>query len=165
MANAFSFDIVSEVNMQEVDNAINQAEKELLQRFDFKGSKSSIAYDRNAKKITLVADDDFKLRALKDIIEGRFAKRGVSIKSLNYKTQEQAFEGTVRQVAEIASGLPSEKAKELVKIIKDAKFKVQAAIEGEKVRVSSQKKDELQTVMAHLRSINFPLSLQFTNYR
>src|SRR3989339_795744 len=152
-----SFDIVSELNWQEVDNAVNQAQKELLQRYDFKGSKSSIDYDKTGKKITLVADDDFKLRALTDILEGRFAKRGVSIKSLTYKTPESAFEGTLRQAVELTSGLPSEKAKELVKIIKDAKFKVQAQIEGDKLRVSSAKKDELQAVIAHIRSINFSL--------
>ncbi|OGS19610.1 MAG: YajQ family cyclic di-GMP-binding protein [Elusimicrobia bacterium RIFOXYA2_FULL_50_26] len=165
MGAQFSFDIVSEVNMQEVDNAINQAQKELAQRFDFKNSKSSIDYDLNAKKITLIADDDFKLRALKDILEGRMAKRSVSLKCLTYKTPENAFEGTLRQVAEITSGMPSEKAKEIVKIIKDAKLKVQASIEGEKVRVSSQKKDELQAVISLLRNANFSLPLQFTNYR
>lgn len=165
MGNAFSFDVVSEINFMEVENAINQAQKELAQRFDFKGSKSSIDYNKTEKKITLIADDDFKLRALRDIVEGRMAKRSVSIKSLKYKDQEQSFEGTVRQVAELVSGLPSERAKELVKAVKDAKFKVQVQIEGEKVRVSSPKKDELQAVITFMRNLNFPLPLQFTNYR
>ena len=165
MAQNFSFDIVSEVNFMEVENAINQAQKELTQRFDFKGSKSSIDYNKTEKKITLVADDDFKLRALRDIIDGRFAKRGVSLKALEEKPPENSFEGTIRQVLNIVSGLPSDKAKEIVKIIKDAKIKVQAQIEGAKVRVSSPKKDELQTVIAHLRNVNFSLPLQFTNYR
>jgi len=165
MAQNFSFDIVSEVNMQEVDNAINQAQKELAQRYDFKGSKASIDYNKTDKKITLVADDDFKMRALRDILETRMAKRGVSIKALEYKEPEKAFEGTLRQVATITSGLPSEKAKELVKLIKDAKLKVQVQIEGAKVRVSSPKKDELQGVIAYLRGVNFALPLQFTNYR
>src|SRR3989339_1858923 len=150
MASNFSFDIVSDVNLMEVDNAINQAQKELAQRFDFKNSKSTIEYNKADKKITLIADDDFKLRALQDIIEGRMAKRGVSIKSLTYKTPESAFEGTLRQVVEITSGLPAEKAKELSKLIKDAKFKVQVQIEGTKLKVSSPKKDELQEVIAFI---------------
>jgi len=165
MASNFSFDIVSEVNFQEVDNGINQAQKELAQRFDFKNSKSSIEYNKAEKKITLIADDDFKLRALRDILEGRFAKRGVSLKSLKSKDPEKAFEGTIRQVIELTSGMPVEKSKELVKIIKDLKLKVQPQIEGEKVRVISSKKDDLQTVIAHLRSIDFSLPLQFVNFR
>lgn len=165
MANNYSFDIVSEVNFMEVENAINQAQKELIQRFDFKGSKASIDYDKTGKKITLVADDDFKLNALRDIIEGRMAKRGVSLKSMKNGTPEKAFEGTVRQVIELISGFPSDKAKELVKLIKDAKCKVQAQIEGEKVRVLSPKKDELQNTMTFLRSATFSLPLQFTNFR
>jgi len=165
MAQNFSFDIVSEVNFMEVENAINQAQKELVQRFDFKGSKSSIDYNKTDKKITLVADDDFKLRALRDILDGRFAKRGVSLKALEEKPPENSFEGTIRQVVNIVSGLPSDKAKEIVKLIKDAKIKVNAQIEGSKVRVSSPKKDELQTVITHLRNVNFSLPLQFTNYR
>ncbi len=165
MAEKFSFDIVSEVDMMEVDNAVNQAQKELANRFDFKGSKSSIDLNKNDKKITLVADDDFKLKALKDILEGRFAKRGISIKSLDYKAQEKAFEGYIRQSAEIISGIPSDKAKELVKIIKDSKLKVQTQIDGAKVRVISPKKDELQAVIAYLKQASFSLPLQFTNYR
>jgi uncharacterized protein YajQ (UPF0234 family) len=164
MAN-FSFDIVSEVNFMEVENAINQAQKELAQRFDFRGSKSSIDYNKTDKKITLIADDDYKLRALRDILEGRMAKRSVSLKSLQSKEPEKAFEGTLRQVIDLQSGLPSEKAKELVKMIKDAKLKVQAQIEGDKVRVVSSKKDELQAAITFLRAANFSLPLQFTNYR
>ncbi len=165
MAQNFSFDIVSDVNFMEVENAVNQAQKELAQRFDFKGSKSTIEYNKEEKKLTLIGDDDFKLRALRDIVDGRFAKRGVSLKALEEKPTEKAFEGTVRQVINIVSGLPSEKAKEVVKIIKDSKIKVTAQIEGSKVRVISPKKDELQAVMAHLRNINFSLPLQFTNFR
>lgn len=165
MADKFSFDIVSEADMMEVENAVNQAQKELANRFDFKGSKSSIELNKNDKKITLVADDEFKMKALKDILEGRFAKRGVSIKALSYKAEEKAFEGHIRQVAEIISGLPSDKAKELVKIIKDSKIKVQAQIDGSKVKVISPKKDDLQQVIAYLKGISFPLPLQFTNYR
>ncbi|MEA5000338.1 MAG: YajQ family cyclic di-GMP-binding protein [Endomicrobiaceae bacterium] len=165
MASNFSFDIVSEVNFMEVDNAINQAQKELSQRFDFKNSKSSIDYNKTDKKIILIGDDEFKLKALTDIVEGKFAKRGVSLKSLEYKAKEQSFEGTVRQTIELVSGLPSEKAKELSKLIKSSNFKVNTQIEGGKIKVSSPKKDELQAVITYLKSANFSLPLQFTNYR
>lgn len=165
MADKFSFDIVSEVNMMEVENAVNQAQKELLNRFDFKGSKSLIDLNKNDKKITLIADDDYKMKALKDILEGRFAKRGVSIKCLNYKSQEKAFEGYIRQVAEIISGLPSDKAKELSKLIRDSKIKIQTQIDGSKVKVISSKKDDLQQVISYLKEVSFSLPLQFTNYR
>lgn len=165
MASTFSFDVVSEVNFMEVDNAINQAQKELSQRFDFKGSKSSIDYNKTDKKITLIGDDDFKLKALIDIVEGKFAKRGVSLKTLTYKPKEQSFEGTVRQVIELISGLPADKAKELSKLIKDSKIKVNTQIEGSKVKVSSAKKDDLQSVITYLKTAGFSLPLQFTNYR
>jgi hypothetical protein len=164
MAN-FSFDIVSEVDLQEVDNAVNQATKELSQRYDFKGSKSSIEYDRANKKITLIGDDSYKLQAVKDILFTRLAKRGVSLKSFDFKEPEHAFEGTLRQVVEIICGIPKEKAKDLVKIIKDLGLKVQVQVDGDKLKVSSAKKDELQGVIAHLRSIEFPLALSFCNYR
>lgn len=165
MANNFSFDIVSEVNFMEVDNAITQAQKELAQRYDFKGSKSSIDYNKAEKKITLIGDDEFKLKSLVDIVEGKFAKRGVPLKSMNFKAKEQAFEGTVRQIIELVSGLPSDKAKELTKMIKNEKFKVNTQIEGSKIKVSSPKKDELQAVITFLKNVKFSLPLQFTNYR
>jgi uncharacterized protein YajQ (UPF0234 family) len=165
MADKFSFDIVSQVDMMEVENAVNQAQKELANRFDFKGSKSSIDFNKGEKKITLVADDDYKLKALIDILETRFAKRSISIKALNYKAQEKAFEGYIRQVAEIVSEMPSDKAKELAKLIKDSKLKVQTQIDGSKVKVISPKKDDLQSVIAYLKQSSFSLPLQFTNYR
>ncbi len=165
MASNFSFDVVSEVNFMEVENAVNQAQKELSQRFDFKGSKSSIDYNKTDKKLTLIGDDDFKLKSVIDIVESKFAKRGVSLRALNYKPKEQSFEGTVRQTIELVSGLPSEKAKELSKLIKDSKLKVNTQIEGGKIKVSSPKKDELQAVITYLKSANFSLPLQFTNYR
>ena len=165
MASNFSFDVVSEVNFMEVENAVNQAQKELSQRFDFKGSKSSIDYNKSDKKITLIGDDEFKLKSVIDIVEGKFAKRGVSLRALNYKPKEQSFEGTLRQTIELVSGLPSEKAKELSKLIKDSKLKVNTQIEGGKIKVSSPKKDELQAVITYLKSANFSLPLQFTNYR
>lgn len=164
MAN-FSFDIVSEVDLQEVDNAVNQAKKELAQRYDFKDSKSSIDFDRDKKTITLVADDDFKLRSLKDILATRLAKRGVSLKSLVFKDAEKAFEGTLRQAAEISTGIPKEKAKELAQIIKNLNLKVQTQIEGEKLRVTSAKKDDLQAVISHLRTVDFTPPISFCNYR
>ena len=164
MAN-FSFDIVSEVDLQEADNAVNQAIKELSQRYDFKNSKASIAFDRKEKKITLIADDDFKLRALTDILAIRLAKRGVSIKAFKFNEPEKAFEGYLRQTVEICMGIDKERAKELTGIIKGLGLKVQAQIEGEKIKVSSAKKDELQGVITHLRNLDFSLPLNFCNYR
>lgn len=162
---SFSFDIVSEADLQEVDNAVNQAKKEMAQRFDFKGSKSSIDFNRTEKKITLVGDDDFKLNSVKDMLASKLAKRAVSIKFLTFKDPESVFGGCIQQVAELASGLAQDKAKDLVKIIKALDLKVQAQIEGGKVRVSSAKKDDLQAVIAHLRKIDFPAALTFNNYR
>jgi cyclic-di-GMP-binding protein len=164
MAN-FSFDIVSEVDLQEMDNAVNQANKELAQRYDFKDSKASIAYDRLEKKITLIADNDFKLRALTDILTTRMAKRGISVKSLKFNPPEKAFEGYLRQSVDICCGIDKEKAKELTGIIKKLGLKVQTQIEGEKVKVSSAKKDELQAVIAHVKGLNFSIPLNFCNYR
>ncbi|MDD5669581.1 MAG: YajQ family cyclic di-GMP-binding protein [Candidatus Omnitrophica bacterium] len=162
---SFSFDIVSEVNIQEVDNAVNQAQKELAQRYDFKDSKSSISFDREEKKITLVADDDFKLRAVTDILSTRLAKRGVSLKALVFAAPEKAFEGTLRQKIDVTMGIPNEKAKDLVKIIKGLNLKVQSQVDGDKIRVSGSKKDDLQSVIAHLRSLDFSLPLTFCNFR
>ena len=161
----FSFDIVSEVDMQEVDNAVNQAKKEISQRYDFKGSKCEIDFKREEKKLILVADNDYKLRALRDVLNGRLIKRGISLKSLDLGQPQQAFEGTVRQHIDIAVGIDKEKAKELVKIIKDMKLKVQASIEGEKLRVTAAKKDDLQEVISNIKSIEFSLPLSFCNYR
>ncbi len=160
-----SFDIVAEANLQEVDNAVNQTKKELLQRFDFKGSKVSIEYNRNEKKITLVGDDDFKLRALRDMFTTRLAKRGVSVRLLIFKEPQKVLGGCLQQIADLVSGIPHEKAKEITKIIKKLGLKVQVQIEGEKVRVFSPKKDNLQLVIAHLRKIDFPIALTFCNYR
>ncbi|MFA6383894.1 MAG: YajQ family cyclic di-GMP-binding protein [Candidatus Omnitrophota bacterium] len=165
MAANFSFDIVSEVDLQEVDNAVNQSKKEIAQRYDFRGGKSSIDFDRAEKKITMVADDDLKLRALKDILATKLAKRGVSLKACTFKDPEKAFEGTLRQLVELATGIDKEKAKDLVKIIKDLNLKIQTQIEGDKIRISSAKKDDLQAVIAHVRGIDFPLALAFNNFR
>ena len=164
MAN-FSFDIISEVDLQEMDNAVNQANKELAQRYDFKDSKASIAYDRKEKKVTLIADNDFKLRALTDILVTRMAKRRIFLKSLKFNHPEKAFEGYLRQTVEICMGIDKDRAKELTGIIKGLKVKVQTQIEGEKIKVSSAKKDELQAVIVHLKGLSFSIPLQFSNYR
>src|SRR5258708_256163 len=144
-----SFDIVSEVNLQEVDNAINQARKELSTRYDFRGSKSEIQFDNN--EIKIIGDDDYKLRAVKDILESKLLKRGVSLKSLDYQKEEDASMGTKRQVAKLINGLSKEKAKEIVALIKDSRLKVQPAIQDEQVRVTSKSIDELQSVIAALK--------------
>ena len=161
----FSFDIVSEVDLQEADNAVNQAKKELAQRFDFKNTNSSIDYNRAEKKITLVSVDDFKLKSLADMLSAKMVKRGVSLKALTFKNPEKVFGGNIQQMVELASGISKDRAKELVQIIKGFGLKVQAQIEGEKIRVFSPKKDDLQAVITHLRKIDFPLALTFGNYR
>ena len=164
MAN-FSFDIVSEVDLQEMDNAVSQTKKELAQRYDFKKSKSSITYNRKEKEIILIADDNFKLRALTDILATRMAKRGIAYKSLKFKDPEKAFEGYLRQVVEISIGIDKEKAKELTASIKKLGLKVRTQIEGDKIKVRSAKKDDLQAVIAHLRGLKFSIPLNFCNYR
>ncbi|MEA2413571.1 MAG: cyclic-di-GMP-binding protein [Thermoanaerobaculia bacterium] len=163
MAQDFSFDIVSKTEMQEVTNAIQQAQKELAQRFDFKGSKSSI--ELTAEEIVLVSDDEGKLRSVKDILETKLVKRGVSLKAVDYATLEQAAGGTVRQKAKIVQGIEIEKAKAIVKAIKDAKLKVQASIQSEQVRVTGRAKDDLQKAMAIVKGHDYGIPLQFTNYR
>lgn len=165
MAETFSFDIVSEVNLQEIDNATNQARKEIAQRYDFKGSKSSIELDLKEKKITVASDDDFKLKAVIDILQTKLIKRGVPIKALDYGPVEGAAGGTVRQVIALRQGIDKENAKLLVKMIKDTKRKVQAQIMDDQVRVSGRVKDDLQAVMAMVRDAELKFAVQFTNYR
>jgi uncharacterized protein YajQ (UPF0234 family) len=165
MADLFSFDIVSQVNLQEVDNAVNQAVKEVRTRFDFKNSKSSIEFLKNEKKIRLIADDDMKLRNLQDILRSRIAARKIPVKSLQFKPAEQAFEGTLRQEVELVQGIPQEKAKEIVRMIKGLKLKVQVSIQGDELRVSGKSKDDLQGAIAHLKNNPLDIPLQFTNYR
>ncbi len=161
-----SFDIVSEVNFQEVDNAVTQAQKELSQRFDFKDSKSTIELDKAAKTITLRTENEFRLKTITDMVQNKFAKRNVSLKSLQYgKIESGMVGGSVRQVITIQNGIPSEKAKEIVKYIKDLKIKVQPMIQAEQVRVQAVKIDDLQATIAALRPKNFELDLQFINFR
>jgi uncharacterized protein YajQ (UPF0234 family) len=165
VADQFSFDVVSEVNMQELKNALDQATKEIKQRFDFKDSKTEITLKEKEKELVVVSDDEYKLNAVQDIIKPKCVKRGVSLKALVQGTIEPALGGTVRQVAKIQSGLTSDKAKEISKAVKDSKLKVQTQIQGEQVRILSKSKDELQSVMACLRGKDFGIDLQFTNYR
>jgi uncharacterized protein YajQ (UPF0234 family) len=163
MAQEFSFDVVSKTDMQEVANAIQQAQKELAQRFDFKGSKSSI--ELAAEELVLASDDEGKLVSVKDIVESKLVKRKVSLKALDYQKLEQAAGGTVRQRVKIVQGIEVEKAKAIVKTIKDAKVKVQASIQSDQVRVVGRSKDDLQKAMALVRETDFGIPLQFTNYR
>ena len=164
-SNESSFDIVSRVDLQEVDNAVNQARKELANRFDFRGSRSAIEWNREEKKLVLLGDDELKLKNLKDILTTRLAMRKVSMKSLEWGQEEKAFDGLVRQEVKLTMGIPGEKAKEVVRVIKEMGLKVQASIQGEEVRVCSRSKDVLQDVIQHLRAQQFSLPLQFTNYR
>jgi cyclic-di-GMP-binding protein len=163
MAQEFSFDIVSKTDLQEVANAVQQAQKELAQRFDFKGSKSSI--ELSAEEIVLVSDDEGKLRSVKDILESKLVKRGVSLKALDYAALEQAAGGTVRHRAKIVQGIEIEKAKAIVKSIKEAKLKVQASIQSDQVRVTGRTKDDLQKAIAIAKGTDYGIPLQFTNYR
>jgi len=165
VADQFSFDVVSEVNMQELKNALDQATKEIKQRFDFKDSKTEITLKEKERELVVVSDDEYKLKAVQDIIKSKCVKRGVSLKAFEHDAIEPALSGTVRQVAKIQSGLASEKAKEISKAIKDSKLKAQAQIQGEQVRILSKSKDELQSVIAFLRGKDFGIDLQFTNYR
>jgi uncharacterized protein YajQ (UPF0234 family) len=166
MAQVNSFDITSNVDLQEVDNALNQARKEVAQRYDFKGSKASIEFDPKDSKLTLVADDDFKLNALWEIVQTRLVRRNVPVKNLTRGTAQPAANSTVRQEITLQQGIPSEKARDIVKFLKDSKMKkVQAAIQGDQLRVSSPSRDELQEVMRLLREQDFGVALQFGNYR
>lgn len=163
MAQEFTFDIVSNTDQQEVINAIQQASKEIQTRFDFKNSKSSI--ELKDEEIILVSDDETKLKSVKDILEEKMVKRKVSLKSLDYQKLEDATLGTVRQKVKIKQGIESDKAKAIVKKIKDAKIKVQVSIQGEQVRVAGKSKDDLQKAMQLVREGDFGLPLQFVNFR
>jgi uncharacterized protein YajQ (UPF0234 family) len=158
-----SFDIVSNVDLQEVKNALAQATKELLTRFDLKASGSSI--ELAGEELVLVSSDDFKLKAVREILEGKLVKRGVPLKALSYGTVEKALGGTVRQRASFQKGIPIEKAREIVKLVKGTKRKVQTAIQGEQLRITGKNKDDLQAVMQLLRGSDLGIDMQFTNYR
>lgn len=165
MAQEFSFDVVSKVDLQEVLNAVQQASKEIATRFDFRGSASKIEWNEKELALTLTSDDAHKLKSVVDILETRLAKRGIAVKSLDFGKIEDAAGATVRQIVTVQQGIASEKAKEMVKAIKEKKLKVQAAIQGDQVRVSGRNKDDLQSVMTLLRAGDYGVPLQFTNYR
>jgi cyclic-di-GMP-binding protein len=157
------FDIVSRIDLQEVANAVNVALKEIRNRFDFKNSKADILLEK--ERLTLIADDDFKVRGLKQVLEEKLVKRKVSLKALEYGRVEDAANRTVRQVATFQAGIPIEKAREIVKLVKGEKFKAQVAIQGDEVRVSSQKIDVLQEIIAFLKGRDLGIHMQFTNFR
>ena len=161
-----SFDVVSEVNMQELDNAVTQAKKELDQRFDFKGSNSSIELDKTQKTVTLKTENEYRLKTIVDLLQGKCVKRSVSLKALQFGKLETGMAGgSVKQVITIQNGIVSDKAKEISKFIRDSKIKVQAQIQGDQIRVQSPKIDDLQAVMALLRPQDFGVDLQFVNFR
>jgi uncharacterized protein YajQ (UPF0234 family) len=159
-----SFDIVSKVDLQEVSNAIQQALKEIHTRYDLKDSKSDVQLD-NKEALILTSADEFKLKAVNDVLQGKLVKRNVPLKALEYGAIEQAAGSTVRQRVTMQQGIPIEKAREIVKVIKNSKKKVQAAIQGDLVRVSGKDRDTLQEIMAVLKQQDFGIDMQFTNYR
>ena len=160
-----SFDIVSDLDMQEVDNAVNMAQKEIAQRFDFRGGKSSIELDKTAKKIKILADDDMKLRSIHQIVESKLAKREVDLRGLKYGKEESGSGGIIRQEIDLKAGLDKEEAKEITKLIKESKVKVQAQIQDEQVRVTSKSIDELQAAISVLKKGELKFPLQYINMR
>jgi len=165
MAKNCSFDIVSNVDIQEVKNAISQAVMEIRQRFDFKGSKSEITLDEKVPAINLVSDDEHKMKSVVDILEGKLIKRKVSLKALSYGQVEPAGGNTVRQTVQLQQGIPQEKGKEIVKAVKGMKIKVQGQVMDDQVRVTGKSRDDLQAVIAELNSKDFGIAMSFTNYR
>jgi cyclic-di-GMP-binding protein len=158
-----SFDIVSKVDMQEVDNAVNQTVKEIGQRYDFKGSKSEVTLEKDSIKV--LADDDFKLKAIIDILQSKFVKRNISPKALQYGKAEEASGSMVRQIITLQAGIPKEKAKEIGAIIKETKLKVQSQIQDDQVRVTGKNIDDLQEVIRVLKAKDLDIDMQFVNFR
>lgn len=163
MAQEFSFDVVSKTDPQEISNAIQQAKKEIQTRFDFKGSKSEISMKE--EEIELLSDDEVKLKSVRDILEDKMVKRKVPLKALDYQKIEQASMGTVRQRVKIVQGIETDKAKAIVRTLKDAKVKVQASIQGDQVRVAGKNKDDLQKAIQLIKEGDYGIPLQFVNYR
>jgi uncharacterized protein YajQ (UPF0234 family) len=163
MAKDCSFDVVSEVDMQEVDNAVNQTIKEINQRFDFRGSKASVSLD--GIEIKAVADDDYKLKNVVEILQAKVIKRGISLKNLDYGKVEAGFSGTARQIIKIKKGIDKDNAKDVISSIKNSRLKVQAQLMDDQVRVSGKNKDDLQNAIAHLKQGDFKIDLQFVNFR
>jgi uncharacterized protein YajQ (UPF0234 family) len=165
MADEHSFDVVSRVDMQEVSNAVQQALKEMQQRFDFKGSKSNIELNKDKAEIVLTADDDYKLKSLTEMLKAKLVKRNVSLKALNFGRTEKAAGETVRQIVGLQKGISPERAKDIVKLIKDMKLKVQSEIQKDQVRVRAKKIDDLQAVITMLKGKDFDFHIEFINYR
>lgn len=163
MASEFSFDVVSKIDRQELDNAINQARKEIAGRFDFKNSKTEITADE--KTIAILSDDELKMKNVVDIVQAKAIKRGIDVRVFEYGTVEPAAQNTVRQVVTLRSGIPKDKSKVLTEKIKALKLKVNTQVQDEQIRVSSKSKDDLQKVMDALRGPGIDLPLQFVNYR
>lgn len=160
-----SFDIASELDLMEVENAVNQAQKEIGQRFDFRGGKSDIEFDKTAKKIKITADDDMKLRSIHQILQQKMAKRNLDLRGLKFGKEEGGSGGIIRQTVDLKAGIEKEEAKEITKTIRDSKLKVQAEIQGEQVRVTAKSIDDLQTTIAMLKSKDLGFPLQFINMR
>lgn len=161
-----SFDIVNEINYQEVDNAVNQTAKEISTRFDFRGGSSSIEFDKTEKKIKISADDELKLRSIHQLLELRLVKRGIDLRLVDYGKEEQASGNVIRQELSFKNGIDKEEAKKITKIIKDSKIKVQAQVQDEQIRVTAKKIDDLQATISLLKgSSEIGLPLQFTNMR
>ncbi|MBI1909348.1 MAG: YajQ family cyclic di-GMP-binding protein [Deltaproteobacteria bacterium] len=158
-----SFDIVSEINRQEVDNAVNQTRKEIITRYDFKGSKSEINLDKD--EIHLLSDDDYKMKALIDILQNKSVKRGISLKSFEVGKIEPAGGQSLKCTIKLVNGIDTDRARELVRKIKELELKVQPSIDGDKVRISGKKRDDLQGVIQTVRGFDFPIPLQFINFR
>ena len=165
MADEHSFDIVSRVDLQEVSNAVQQAVKEIGQRFDFKGSKTSLELDKDKSEIGIISDDEYKLRSVIEILKNKLVKRNVPLKTLLFGKIEKAAGETLRQTLTLQQGISTEKAKEIVKLIKDTKIKAQAEIQKDQVRVRAKKIDDLQSVIAMLKSKEFDFNAEFINYR
>ncbi len=165
MADEHSFDVVSKVDLQEVSNAVQQALKEMGQRFDFRGSKSNIELDKIKNEILLTSDDEYRLKSVIDMLQSKLIKRQVPLKALSYGKVEPAASNTVKQIITLQQGIPTEKAKEIVKIIKDAKLKVQTEIQKDQLRVRAKKIDDLQAVMKILKEKDLEVHIDFVNYR
>lgn len=158
-----SFDIVSKVDPQEIDNAVNQTRKEVGQRYDFKGSKTEIELEKDA--ILILSDDEYRVKAVVDVLQSKLVRRGVSLKALVYQTIEPAGGGLAKQKIDVQQGIDTEKGRKIVKLVKDSKIKVQVQIQGDQLRVSGKKRDDLQSVIALLKEQDLGLPLQFVNFR
>ncbi|MCM3720265.1 YajQ family cyclic di-GMP-binding protein [Fictibacillus phosphorivorans] len=165
MAKESSFDIVSQVDLSEVDNAINIATKEITNRYDFKGSKSEITLDKSAEELVLVSDDEYKLEQLKDVMITKLIKRGVPTKNLDYSKIEQASGGTVRQRAKLVTGIDKDNAKKINTLIKNSGLKVKSQVQDDQVRVTAKSRDDLQQIIALVKEADLPIDVQFINYR